>query len=256
VQTSLKSWAPQGHHTPAVDPAQLPLVPGIRLQRHANRWQIWFPGAKRLVGTSSHSRTWGDQPDTVALGECIEWACEVHRKAQALEGLLSEDTQLAWALSESVRPDPARAAQDAALASRLNALGLQRRRVPGNGDCQFLAALTMRGLPCDDTIVHNLRVSVSQFLLEHINVFIESIPPQVQDYVSSVSKMGVWGDGLTLSAIALMWNCKFLVVEPFMDPIAVGPDTVPEGQEYVIAYIPELHYDATEPLQACGSCLQ
>ena len=183
----------------------------------------------------------------------------MHRKAQALEGLLSEDTQLAWAISESVRPDPARAAQDAALASRLNALGLQRRRVPGNGDCQFLAALIMRGLPCDNTIVCNLRVSVAQFMLEHISVFIESIPPHVssfQDYVDSVSKMGVWGDCLTLSAIALMWNCKFLVVEPFMDPIAVGPDTVPEGQEYVIAYIPELHYDATEPLQACGSCLQ
>ena len=122
VQTSLKSWAPQGHHTPAVDPARLPLVPGIRLQRHANRWQIWFPGAKRLVGTSSHSRTWGDQPDTVALDECIAWAGEVHRKANTLEGLLSEDTQLAWAIS-----------QDEELASRRNALGLQRRRMPGTG---------------------------------------------------------------------------------------------------------------------------
>jgi hypothetical protein len=176
----------------------------------------------------------------------------------SVEGLPSEDTQLAWALADSVKPDPERAARESALASRLTALGLQRRRVPGLGDCQFQAALTMRGLPYDDDIVRDLRASVSQFISENANLFIESIPPHCpsfQDYVSSVAKMGVWGDSITLTAMALMWNCKFLVVEPFMDQIAVGPDTVPEGHEHVLAFMPEVHYDATEPIQACGSCL-
>ena len=42
-------------HTPAIDPARLPQVPGVRIQLNVtqHRWQAWYPGAK----PASHSCT-------------------------------------------------------------------------------------------------------------------------------------------------------------------------------------------------------
>ena len=48
-----------GLHTPQIDLSSFPPMRGVRLQRHANRWQCWFPGAH---DPSSKSYAFGDGP--------------------------------------------------------------------------------------------------------------------------------------------------------------------------------------------------
>ena len=73
-----RSWSRKGHVTPAVVPDLFPDVLGLRLQRHADRWQVWYPGAKAVCGVHSHSRAFGDDEDA-ALQSCVDWAWSTHK---------------------------------------------------------------------------------------------------------------------------------------------------------------------------------
>jgi len=75
-----RTWTRKGLHTPGLPDDLLPDVLGVRAQRHADRWQVWYPGAKSDMGTHSHSRVFGSD-EQAAIRACAEWAWAAHLAA-------------------------------------------------------------------------------------------------------------------------------------------------------------------------------
>lgn len=142
-----------------------------------------------------------------------------------------------------------RSRRSAARRSRVRYRGATRlgeprlHRVPGDGNCQFHAvahALSQHPSRAREVSPAALRHAAAHHIQTHPKLH------AFADYdVSTLHRDGVYGDHLTLHALATVLNTDILVMQPDgREVLITGARTQAHGTPLILFHRPEAHYDS------------
>lgn len=112
--------------------------------------------------------------------------------------------------------------------------GFVLRNVPGDGNCQFHAigvelhklGFEFSALELRQLVVDTLRTDLS----------FGYVP---EEYIQNMAKPGVWGDGITLAALAAAFQIRIEVFQP--DERAPRQEVSPTGETHQTIHITGIH---------------
>eukprot|EP00878_Enallax_costatus_P012281 GHUV01012828.1.p1 GENE.GHUV01012828.1~~GHUV01012828.1.p1 ORF type:complete len:186 (+),score=61.13 GHUV01012828.1:835-1392(+) len=139
---------------------------------------------------------------------------------------------------------------------------LQERSIVGDGNCQFRAIADQLYGTQDRHV--EVRQQVVQQLCSHPERYRDYVTTDYEQYVSSMSQPGSWGDHVTLQAAADVFDTRICVLSSFLDNcvISIQPlqqDGQQQGQEQLedelkeqrlpadtlwLAFWAEVHYNS------------
>jgi len=169
----------------------------------------------------------------------------------------SEDDALQMAIAASISSNEELLKAERALDDSLAARGLERVRIPGDGNCQYGSVLTMAGFVPSPAAIEELRNLVAMFLNEHKPEYIDwvvdsdNVEQAWAGLIKGILTDQVWGDQFTLVAMAHLKQCEFVLVEHDRETVVTPRGGLPaDAPCFYLAFRRELHYDATRPLEA------
>lgn len=112
---------------------------------------------------------------------------------------------------------------------RLDLYALQERVVKGDGNCQFRAIADQ--LWNDQERHPEVRQAAVAQLCQQPERYKDYVTTDYQQYVSSMSSVGEWGDHLTLQAAADAFNVRICVVSSFLENCIISIDSAQHQQE-------------------------
>ena len=133
--------------------------------------------------------------------------------------------------------------------NRIHTLGLISLDVGGNGDCFFRAVAHQ--LYNEARRHSGVRTAGVQYLLDHPEQFIESVADNMtwSQYLTSMSRQGMWADHIIIQAVADAMNLKINIVESnenFSERSFVEAANVSQNCRTIhIGHIGEMHYAST-----------
>eukprot|EP00775_Hariotina_reticulata_P000180 gene180-369_t len=113
---------------------------------------------------------------------------------------------------------------------RLDMYALKEREVVGDGSCQFRAIADQ--LWFKQELHSEVREAVVAQLVQHADHYQNYVTTDYEQYVSSMSQAGTWGDHVTLQAAADAFNCRICIISSFLDNcvISITPTQQQEQQ--------------------------
>ena len=137
------------------------------------------------------------------------------------------------------------------LRQRLTALGLQEKPIIADGACQFRAVGD--AMFADEDVHPDVRVRAIAELIAHAEHYKEFVQDESwESYLARLARPEVWGDALTLQALACALDVDINVVTSFPDGavIRVEPllaeDDRPRQQLW-LGFYAEFHYVSVRP---------
>ena len=146
------------------------------------------------------------------------------------------------------------------LEDRLQKNGFRVKDVPGDGNCQFYSISDqMYG---DISHAEEIRKDAADWLRRNSDKDVNGIPLSCfifdetwDEFCDKVSTNGVWGDHLTLIAVANVYNLRIVVISSVKGDnymTEVYPDPPLQGREpprsITISHFAEFHYNSVVPL--------
>ncbi|XP_068645584.1 OVARIAN TUMOR DOMAIN-containing deubiquitinating enzyme 12-like [Aristolochia californica] len=135
------------------------------------------------------------------------------------------------------------------LLQRLNVYGLYELKVSGDGNCQF-RALSDQMYKSPDYHKHVRKEIVKQFK-DFRSLYEGYVPMKYKAYYKKMSKLGEWGDHLTLQAAADKFGAKICLLTSFRDTffIEILPQFQPPQRELWLSFWSEVHYNSLYDLR-------
>lgn len=146
------------------------------------------------------------------------------------------------------------------LENRLKNKGLRIKDVPGDGNCQFYSISDQ--LYGDITHAAEIRSAAAEWLRSNPDKEVNGVPLSCfvydvtwEDFCENVSRNGIWGDHMTLIAVANAFNLRIVVIssvkgDNYMNEIY--PDPPLPGREpprqITILHFAESHYTSVVTL--------
>ncbi|KAF3323547.1 OTU domain-containing protein [Carex littledalei] len=130
------------------------------------------------------------------------------------------------------------------LFQRLNAYGLQEKKVSGDGNCQFRALSDQ--LFRSPEYHKNVRKDVVRQLKEFRSLYEGYVPMKYKKYCKKMAKSGEWGDHVTLQAAADKFVAKVCLLTSFRDTcfVEIIPQSEAPQRELWLSFWSEVHYNS------------
>ena len=164
--------------------------------------------------------------------------CQKHGGFIHTRKMIADSTKIA-VIDGSAQPTPQ--------AEILQWLCLEKKKVPGDGNCQFHAV----GFAVGETATQ-VRQNAVEYMQRNATAFEGSFLGRCWDtYVVTMSKETVWGDALTLHALAGHYKRLIYLISdhPENPELVIEPPQLNEVDESLgpicLLFYPERHYDAT-----------
>ncbi|XAR72128.1 Ubiquitinyl hydrolase 1 [Bertholletia excelsa] len=132
------------------------------------------------------------------------------------------------------------------LLERLCLYDLVELKVQGDGNCQFRA---LSDQIYRTTEYHeSVRQEVVKQLRDHRELYEGYVPMDYDDYLERMSRIGEWGDHVTLQAAAEAYGMKIFIMTSFEDTcyIEILPKTQP-SRTIFLSFWAEVHYNSIYP---------
>ncbi|XP_068667103.1 OVARIAN TUMOR DOMAIN-containing deubiquitinating enzyme 12-like [Aristolochia californica] len=135
------------------------------------------------------------------------------------------------------------------LLQRLNVYGLYELKVSGDGNCQF-RALSDQMYKSPDYHKY-VRKEIVKQLKGFRSLYEGYVPMKYKTYYKKMSKLGEWGDHLTLQAAADKFGAKICLLTSFRDTcfIEILPQLQPPQRELWLSFWSEVHYNSLYDLR-------
>ncbi|CAL9172840.1 unnamed protein product [Musa hybrid cultivar] len=133
------------------------------------------------------------------------------------------------------------------LLERLQLYDLVERKVQGDGNCQFRALSDQ----LYRTPEHHefVRQQIIAQLKSHPEIYEGYVPMTYGEYLNKLSKLGEWGDHVTLQAAADSYGVKIFVITSFKDTcyIEILPSVQKSNRVIFLSFWAEVHYNSIYP---------
>ncbi|KAJ8490436.1 hypothetical protein OPV22_012157 [Ensete ventricosum] len=133
------------------------------------------------------------------------------------------------------------------LLERLQLYDLVERKVQGDGNCQFRALSDQ----LYRTPEHHefVRLQIIAQLKSHPEIYEGYVPMAYGEYLNKLSKLGEWGDHVTLQAAADSYGVKIFVITSFKDTcyIEILPSVQKSNRVIFLSFWAEVHYNSIYP---------
>lgn len=160
------------------------------------------------------------EPISTSEAESLQWTESRRILEEALD--INKDV-----VSHDMLPDN-ELGMNERLSQRLSLFGLRLDIQKGDGNCQFRSlAKQLFGNPEKHRIV---REKATRYMKNHRIRFEPYLGPDFDRYLADMSKMGTWGDELTLRASSEAFHCMITVITS-------------ERTNWYVRYIPEGHLE-------------
>ncbi|XP_076929749.1 OVARIAN TUMOR DOMAIN-containing deubiquitinating enzyme 12-like [Bidens hawaiensis] len=135
------------------------------------------------------------------------------------------------------------------LLDRLQLYQLVESKVIGDGNCQFRAL--------SDQVYHTTEHHkfVRQQIVNQLELYSEKyegyVPMDYGDYLKNMSKVGEWGDHVTLQAAADLYAIKICVITSYKDTcyIEIVPSVQRSNRVILLSFWAEVHYNSIYPVE-------
>ncbi|KAK9061559.1 hypothetical protein SSX86_018741 [Deinandra increscens subsp. villosa] len=135
------------------------------------------------------------------------------------------------------------------LLDRLQLYQLVESKVRGDGNCQFRALSDQ----VYRTTEHHkfVRQQIVNQLELHAEIYEGYVPMAYADYLKNMSKVGEWGDHVTLQAAADLYGIKIFVITSFKDTcyIEIVPSVQRSNRVIFLSFWAEVHYNSIYPVE-------
>lgn len=135
------------------------------------------------------------------------------------------------------------------LLDRLQLYQLVESKVLGDGNCQFRALSDQ----VYRTTEHHqfVREQIVDQLKSHSEIYEGYVPMVYSDYLKNMSKVGEWGDHVTLQAAADLYGIKIFVITSFKDTcyIEIVPSVQRSNKVIFLSFWAEVHYNSIHPVE-------
>nr|XP_018676946.1 PREDICTED: OTU domain-containing protein DDB_G0284757-like isoform X2 [Musa acuminata subsp. malaccensis] len=133
------------------------------------------------------------------------------------------------------------------LLERLQLYDLVERKVQGDGNCQFRALSDQ----LYRTPEHHefVRQQIIAQLKSHPEIYEGYVPMTYGEYLNKLSKLGEWGDHVTLQAAADSYGVKIFVITSFKYTcyIEILPSVQKSNRVIFLSFWAEVHYNSIYP---------
>ncbi|KAH7670082.1 Ubiquitinyl hydrolase 1 protein [Dioscorea alata] len=130
------------------------------------------------------------------------------------------------------------------LLQRINAYGLVEVKVSGDGNCQFRALSDQ--LYRSPEYHKHVRKDIVKQLKKNRSLYESYVPMRYKQYYKKMSKIGEWGDHVTLQAAADKYEAKICLLTSFRDScfVEIVPRQQPPRRELWLSFWSEVHYNS------------